>query len=229
MFNRHSIFALLAIGLLLAYTPAIRAQRNNPFSSNPQPRGTPADVKPVDRQQISPVTNSKVENRSAAGTVRTATDPTETYKVGAGDVLYVVLANAPNSSGYYSVRSDGSIDFPLAGQNVNVDGMTVGEIEEFLSTRVTIYRDARLTITVREFHSHRINVSGMVERNGERFLQREAMPLFTIIADVGVDNAARKATIKHSSGRSETYDLSDARAGDALVSTCDVIEFTGER
>jgi hypothetical protein len=82
-----------------------------------------------------------------------------------------------------------------------------------------------VTVKVREFGSHKIDVAGLVERNGERFLQREAMPLFTVRADVGVKNDALRVVIKRPSGTTETYSLADMRTDSVLVSAGDVVEF----
>jgi protein involved in polysaccharide export with SLBB domain len=212
---------VLALSLLPLST---LAQRNNPFSANPDVRTTVASVKAVEPRQVDITTAVKPPEISLVAITKIA-DLTQTYRIGPGDTLFIVLANAPNASGYYSVSPDGTIDFPLAGDSPQVGGMTVNEIEDQLSSRIKLYHDPRVTVTVREFGSHKIEVSGLVERNGERFLQREAMPLFTIKADVGVKADAVRVVIRRSSGTTETYELRDARTDSVLISAGDVVEF----
>ncbi|MFL6374022.1 MAG: polysaccharide biosynthesis/export family protein [Pyrinomonadaceae bacterium] len=193
-------------------------QRNNPFSANPESGSTVAAVQHTKPGQAGTKTPSVGANETAASL-------TEIYKIGAGDTLSIVLENAPNASGYYSVSANGTIDFPLAGNAPKVGGMTAAEASQMLSSRITLYQNARLQITVREFGSHKINVSGLVERNGERFLQREAVPLFTIKADVGLNATATKVMVKRSTGAAETYVLSDLKTDDVLICSGDSIDF----
>ena len=61
-----------------------------------------------------------------------AVPPTTIYKVGAGDVLFINLKNAGQGSGYHTVRQNGTIDFPLAGDDLIVADQTVSDIEEML-------------------------------------------------------------------------------------------------
>ncbi|MEO6051228.1 MAG: polysaccharide biosynthesis/export family protein [Pyrinomonadaceae bacterium] len=97
--------------------------------------------------------------------------PTDIYKVGVGDVLSVNLKNAAQGSGYFTVRQDGTIDFPLAGENVIIADQTVDIIEDILEFGVTRFPDPQIEVRVREYVSHRIKVSGLVEK-----LRREEPP-----------------------------------------------------
>lgn len=213
----------VVVAALLLLTVTNFAQRNNPFSANPDVRliGSAKRAEPQSAGTSQPT--ALAEARSTAP----SQDPTQVYKVAAGDTLYVVLGNAPNAAGYYSVRSDGTIDFPLAGENISVRGMTAAEVEQTLASHITLYRDVQISVTVHEFASHKITVSGLVERNGERFLQRESMPLFTIKADVGVRSGATVVVVTRSSGAIEIYKLGDPRTDDILITVGDAIEFRG--
>ena len=213
---------LVVVVFILASVLAAGAQRNNPFSSNPDVSKTVAAVKHIESRQPEPQTQKVSISVEAS---EKSADPTRIYKIGAGDMLQIVLANAPNASGYYTVRADGTVDFPLAGDSPKVQGMGTSEISQMLASRVKLYRDARLEVRVQEFGSHKINVTGMVERNGERFLQREAMPLFTIKADAEVHSGATKAVIRRSSGLTQTYKLEDLHTDDVLVYSGDAVEF----
>ncbi len=76
---------------------------------------------------------------------KTATSPTETYKIGLGDILIISLQNAPgNTANYFTVLSDGSIDYPLAGEMVSVQGLTAEEIEDLLKEKSNSMKTRKL-------------------------------------------------------------------------------------
>jgi len=184
----------------------VAAQKNNPYSSNPDPRMFMDTI-----------------------AAKRSPSPTEIYKVGAGDVLFISLENA-NASGSYTVRSDGTIDYPLAGDDPSVKGMTTHEIEALLSSRVTLYCDPRITVRVKEYASHTIYISGLAALTGARALRREAMPLYAIKAEVGVDAPARKVIIRRSqTAEPEIYDFDDASTDDILVQPGSSLEFITNR
>lgn len=156
--------------------------------------------------------------------------PTEHYMVGVGDVLFVDLKNSPRGSGYYTVRPDGTIDFPLAGENIIVSGQTSDMIEELLASGITLFADPKVEVKVRDFTSHKITVSGMVERSGEMSIQREAVPLYVIRAQAVVDTKATKAIITRAPGlRPETYDLKDPNTDGLLIYPGSSIEFISDK
>ncbi|HTH50805.1 MAG TPA: polysaccharide biosynthesis/export family protein, partial [Pyrinomonadaceae bacterium] len=116
---------------------AVGAQNNSPFSANPESRGAQTAVMPRSAPQLTADTHAAVT--PAPDTSLTGVNPTAIYKVAAGDVLYVTLANTSNAGGYFSLRQDGTIDFPLAGGSRAVQGMTIDEIERDLAAKVTIF------------------------------------------------------------------------------------------
>lgn len=157
-----------------------------------------------------------------------ALPPTEIYKVGVGDVLYVGLRNSPQGSGYFTVRPDGTIDYPLAGENVQVVDQTIDTIEEMLSASITLFKDPQVEVKVRQYASHRITVSGMVENAGDKYLQREAMPLFAIRAEAVTSPKAKKVSIRRGTQKVEILDLNDPQTENTLIQPGDVIEFIGD-
>lgn len=154
--------------------------------------------------------------------------PTEIYKVGVGDVLFVGLRNSPQGSGYFTVRPDGSIDYPLAGENVKVADHTVETIEEILSSSIKLFQDPQVEVKVRQYASHKIVVAGLVENGGDKYIQREAMPLFAIRAEAVVSPKATKVAIRRRDNqRAEVFDLNDPKAESVLIFPGDAVEFTG--
>lgn len=152
--------------------------------------------------------------------------PTEIYRVGVSDVLFISLQNAPaKSSTYYTVLNDGSIDYPLAGGMVSVGGLTVEEIEELLRTKINLYENPQVAVKVREYASHSINVLGLVENAGEKFIQREAVPLFVVKAESIVKPNADQVVIRRENTALETVNLKDAKADEILILPGDIVEF----
>ncbi|MBK7393333.1 MAG: polysaccharide biosynthesis/export family protein [Chloracidobacterium sp.] len=182
------------------------------------------EIRPTIANTAQPITFAPAKNID-----RTPGKPTETYNIGIGDVLFVNLKNAPNASGYYTVREDGTIDFPLAGENVLVKNKTAREIITMIESAVTLYSNPQVEVKVREFSSHKINVTGMAERKGERTIQREAVPLFVVRADVNVDPTATKVLIRRNElANVESFDLSDAKTDNILIYPGNSVEFAAD-
>jgi polysaccharide export outer membrane protein len=152
--------------------------------------------------------------------------PTEVYKVGVGDVLFINLQNSPKDSTYYTVLNDGTIDYPLAGEMVSVAGLTTEEIEEILRSKIKLYENPQISVKIREYASHTITVLGLVEKAGEKKLQREAVPLYVVRAEAVVLSKATQAVIRRANAKTEIVELRDAKSDDVLIFPGDIIEFT---
>ena len=178
-------------------------------------------------------TTTDFESRSAAKKTleiakknSPAASPTEIYKVGIGDVLFINLQNTPSkSSNYFTVLNDGTIDYPLVGEMIPVADLSVEEIEDLLREKIKLYESPQVTVKVREYASHSIKVFGLVEKPGEQFMQREAKPLFVVRAEAIVQSKANRAVIKRSNSTTETFDLNDPKYEDVLVFAGDIVEF----
>lgn len=195
---------------------------------------------PEKKVQISSNTNSSVnkdvnfESRSAAQKTLdiakranlASLPPTEIYRVGVSDVLFISLQNAPaKTSTYFTVLNDGTIDYPLAGEMIQVSGLTVEQIEDFLQSKIKLYENPQVVVKIREYASHPITVLGLVEKSGERFIQREAVPLFVVKAESIVQPSADQVLIRRGTSDVETVDLKDPKADEILVLPGDILEF----
>jgi protein involved in polysaccharide export with SLBB domain len=151
--------------------------------------------------------------------------PTEIYKVGAGDVLFINLQNAAKASTYFTVLNDGTIDYPLAGEMVTVGGLTVEEIEDILREKIKLYESPQVSVKVREYASHSVKVLGLVEESGVKNIQREAVPLFVIKAEAVVQPKATYAIVRRANSQTETLNLRDPKVDDVLIFPGDIVEF----
>lgn len=239
---------------ILGQTPEPRV-RNNPYSPSPNSKpkqqtapekpaaasNAPNDVSFVMQKAGGPVADDNrpmidVRPSIAQATFKIAKEaeakslpPTEIYKIGVGDVLFVSLKNSPQGSGYYTVRSDGTIDYPLAGDNVVVGDQPIDAAEEIVASGITLFASPQVEIKVRQYASHKITVSGLVESAGEKNLQREAMPLFAIKAEAVVSPKATKVSINRgTTSNIEIYDLRDPKTDSVLVFPGNSVEFTGD-
>lgn len=246
-FNK-GVFAIL---LTLFFTSGFFAQteetptRNVNFGYSRNPVSKPKN--PADNQAVQEQTKNQVEStpenvsennfpgRSVAQKTlevakrrsKESMPPTEIYKVGIGDVLFISIQNAPSSnSTYFTVLNDGTIDYALAGEMVSVAGLTTEEIEDVLRTKIKLYENPQIAVKVREYASHPITVLGLVEKAGEKFLQREAVPLFVVKAEAIVESKATQAIIRRANSEIETADLKDPKTDDILILPGDIIEFS---
>lgn len=241
------MLSIVLIGVFPAFSQTSEGKaRNNPYSPSPTIKVKPPEPKAPQQKDVSFVMNGAgpavrdnsrplvdirpsiaqaTFNIAKAAEAKTLS-PTEFYKIGIGDVLYITVRNVQTGSGYYTVRTDGTIDFPLAGANVVVADHTLESVEELIASGITIFKDATVEVKVRQYASHRITVSGLVENGGEKFLQREAMPLFAIKAEAGVSSRASKVSVVRGPGqKAEVHDLNEPRTDDILIFPGSAVEF----
>lgn len=153
---------------------------------------------------------------------------TTIYHVGAGDVLDVRLRNAPaDQQTLFTVSPSGLLEHPIVSQPLNVIGMTTEEIgrriESELKSRAVNERP-QVLVSVREYSSHRVLVSGLVKEPGTKVLRREAIPLYVVVADAQPLPEAGRAIVKsHQKGEAVVVDITDSKAMDLLVHPGNVI------
>ena len=157
LLGKISIFALVyfcaSAIFVFGQSPGEKVEKVNfRYSQNPKTKTRPAgneQNKAENPAEVIAAPNAKTENTSIAKqTLEIAKQanaeslsPTEVYKVGVGDILFINLQNSPKDSTYYTILNDGSIDYPLAGQMVTVAGLTTDEIEETLKGKIKLYEN----------------------------------------------------------------------------------------
>lgn len=203
---------------------------NNPYSPSPDGRAKTVEISAVVTPPAIAMVKTAVETpkrRIESQPIIEPKLPTETYKVGVGDVLLIEVKNVSQGEGYCTVRESGTVDLPLAGGEIIVADKTAAAVAREIASRITLFADPQVEVSVREYGSHKVTVAGLVDRPGERSLQREAIPLFVIMAEAGVHPTAGEAVITRAPLlKPETYSLTDNSADGVLVYPGNAIEFT---
>ena len=172
-----------------------------------------------------PVRPALTDSTSAAK----AAEPllTEIYRVGLGDVLDIRLINSPNNkSTLFTVMPSGAIDFPVLGGAVRVGGLTTEEIQVRIAAelkRRAVEENAQVSVGVRQYASHSVMVNGLVVNPGTRYLRREAVPLYVVLAESQLRNDAGRVVIMRGGSSGQPLDLSDPQTLNLIVQSGDII------
>lgn len=239
------LIILISVSLSIAQTPENTTTKkvNFGYSQNPKTRtkkentnqnqtetqsNTETQAIKPDETVLSNETIAKKTLEVVKNANKKALPPTENYKVGVGDILFINLQNSSKGSTYFTVLNDGSIDYPLAGEMISVAGLTTEEIEDLLREKVKLYENPQISVKVREYSSHKITVLGLVEKSGEKFIQREAVPLFVVRAEAVVQTKADRVVIRRADSTTEIFSLKDEKSENTLIFPNDIVEFTTE-
>jgi protein involved in polysaccharide export with SLBB domain len=155
---------------------------------------------------------------------------TEIYRVGVGDVLDIRLLNsASKSSTLFTVVTGGLIDLPVAGGTIQVAGLTPEEIQHIISAelkRRAVDDKAQVSVGVRQYLSHSVTVTGLVVNPGTRFLRREMVPLYVVLAESQLRNDGGRVVVMRGGTPGQPHDLSDPATLNLTVQSGDVITVT---
>ena len=152
---------------------------------------------------------------------------TEIYRVGVGDVLDIRLLNSANNrSTLFTVSEGGVVDLPVAGGTISVAGLTTEEIQYVIAAelkRRAVEEKAQVTVAVRQYLSHAVTVTGLIIHPGTRFLRREIMPLYVVLAESQLRNDGARVVIMRNGTPGEAHDLSDPATLNLNVQSGDII------
>lgn len=214
---------------------------NGPAAGTNSPAATPNTSAPARNTPAALNTSVTTPNNSAASPnvsassarpAAAAASPANIYRVGVGDVLDIRLLNGqdPRQSTLYPVVAGGVLDYPLLRDPLTVAGMTTDELAAQLIAELRhrgVYERPQVRVSVREYASHAVLVSGLVGDPGTKILRREAIPLYVVIAEAQPrPEAGRAVIISHSTGKIINVDLNDAAALNTLVHSGDVVTLT---
>jgi polysaccharide export outer membrane protein len=105
----------------------------------------------------------------------------ESYVVGPEDLIEVFVWKEPELSTTVTIRPDGMITLPLAG-DLEASGNTPAQLGDLIADRLKQYMDRPLvTVVVKQINSSKISVLGEVRRPG-RYLMLQSTSLLDAIA-----------------------------------------------
>jgi len=88
------------------------------------------------------------------------------YRIGAEDVLHIVVLGHKDLEMDVTVQPDGGISFPMAGEVVAA-GKTITQLSQELTQKIrALIRDAVVGVTVKEVNSYKLFLVGAVLRPG---------------------------------------------------------------
>ncbi len=152
---------------------------------------------------------------------------TAIYRVGIGDVLDVRLLNSANNhSTLFTVFGSGVIDLPVAGGAIHVAGLTTDEIQARIAEelkRRAVEDKAKVAVGVRQYLSHSVTVTGLVVHPGVRFLRREMVPLYVVLAESQLQKEGERVMILRAGLPGQPHDLSDPATLNQMLQSGDVI------
>ncbi len=107
------------------------------------------------------------------------------YEIGPGDVLKVAVLGQADMTGEFAVDNKGLLSFPFLGK-VKASGMTTTELERKLTTLLAegYLKHPHVSVSVKDFHSLRVFVTGEVQKPGPYGLKPERS-LLALLGDVG--------------------------------------------
>ncbi|HEY0728694.1 MAG TPA: polysaccharide biosynthesis/export family protein, partial [Pyrinomonadaceae bacterium] len=153
---------------------------------------------------------------------------TKVYRVGPGDVLDIrINESQPQQSTLFTVTPAGLLEHPLLAEPLSVAALTTEEIQtkiqDDLKARALIENPA-VSVGVRDYTSHAILVSGLVKDSGTKFLRREAIPLYVVVADAQpLPEAAKVTVVRNERNQVFEIELTNVTHMNMLVRTGDVI------
>jgi polysaccharide export outer membrane protein len=107
------------------------------------------------------------------------------YEIGAGDVLHVTVLGQSEMTGDFAVDTEGLLTFPVLGK-VKASQMSTRELERKLTTLLAdgYIRRPQVTVTVHEYRSQKVFVTGEVQRPGPYALKADRS-LLALLGEIG--------------------------------------------
>ena len=109
------------------------------------------------------------------------------YRVGAGDVLRIVVFQNPDLTMETRVTDAGLVSYPLLG-SLRLGGLTITAVEKLISEGLrngNFVRQPQVTVALLQVRGHQVSVLGQVNRPGRYPLETADMRLTDVLATAG--------------------------------------------
>jgi len=154
----------------------------------------------------------------------------DSYVIGASDVLTVTVWNEPTLSGTILVRPDGMITVALIG-DVQASGITPLQLANQIANKLKkFYTDPNVSVVISQIHSKLVYLLGEVEKKGPVDMT-PGMTVLNAIADAGgltdYANTKKMYILRGETGKQQKIPV---RYKDALkgISECNLILEPGD-
>jgi polysaccharide biosynthesis/export protein len=119
----------------------------------------------------------------------------DSYIIGASDVLTITVWKEPTLSGNILVRPDGMISLALLG-DVQASGLTPLQLADQISAKLKKYiQDPNVSVVISQIHSKVVYLLGEVVKNGPVEMTRDMTVLQAIASAGGLTNFANSKKI----------------------------------
>jgi len=168
------------LACIAVMSTAIHAQSVPPFPPAALPeKGATAPARPVGTPARPPVTTTLESD----------------YRIGPEDVLDILVWKNADLTRTVAVRPDGRISLPLLN-DIMAAGLTPMELRAALATGFGPYvNDAEVSVVVKEIHSFKVSVIGMVKNPGRYELKSQATILEALALAGGLTEFAKRDRI----------------------------------
>jgi polysaccharide export outer membrane protein len=233
--------AIAGLVLLATASEASAAEFGNPASGNAPYLWSGSDVSSskspgqktsnlgAPSQEIAPVRDLSAAR--AADELAAASKPGEkAYRIGPLDVLDISVFQAPELSKTVEVASNGTVDLPLVGETPAA-GRSTYELQRELNSKfgAKYLQNPQVTVTVKQFNSSRVTISGAVKNPGVFPYKGESLLQYIAMAG-GLTDLSNKTVlvIRHSNGtrsaaKFDTSDIESGRVQDPPMQAGDMI------
>jgi polysaccharide biosynthesis/export protein len=192
---------------------------------SPQAASAPAQAKPAG--------SGKAEALKAVQAKAAVAADSDSYIIGAEDVLYIYVWKEENLSRTVPVRIDGMISIPLV-DDIKAAGMTPLQLKEILLAKLKEFVETPdVTVIVTEANSYKVYVQGEVKNPGVFRLRTETSLVQLIIMAGGFTDWAnqkkitiiRKEGVKESRIRANYKKIIDGDEGanDVILKSGDIV------
>lgn len=131
---------------------------------------------------LSPAAHAQVSSTTAGAVV-----PSVEYRVGAGDVLRIVVFQNPDLSLETRITDAGLVSYPLLG-SLRFGGLTITAVEKLIADGLrngNFVRQPQVTVALLQVRGHQVSVLGQVNRPGRYPLETADMRLTEVLATAG--------------------------------------------
>lgn len=185
------------------------------------PSSTPAAQKTSNlgsSQETGPIRDPSAA-RAADTLAATMTPAQNDYKIGPLDVLDISVFQAPELSKTVEVAGNGTVELPLLGE-IPVAGKSAYELQRELNSRfgAKYLQNPQVTVSVKQFNSSRVIVSGAVKNPGVFPYKGETLLQFvTMAGGIASEGNSMVLVLRQSNGARSAakFNVADIQAGRA--------------